>query len=308
MRFLLAAQRMRFAEPRRAGRLLPFFETHFRAVSSAAAVLLLMLSFSTYTVASAANALPGDWQYPVKLQTERVRLVFAISDSSKRDVKLDRAEERAREIQELTKRGRIIGPGVIDRLVEQTKPLVDDAGSEWNSEDLARLESVAEHEQLALKQAKEQVHPDAQDELAAAQDLSQQAIARSSEILAGRPTAPPRVVTPSVPLDASETATPASPTASPTPDASATEGASPTPGDATPGATATSEKPGNISVGETPVLAWRRHVIRLAAGRFTTLILSEDGWTITGIDVVDGRRSRRRSSSCPTSTARRSSR
>lgn len=289
MRFLLAAQRMRFAEPRRAGRLLPFFETHFRAVSSAAAVLLLMLSFSTYTVASAANALPGDWQYPVKLQTERVRLVFAFSESSKRDVKLDRVEERAREIQELTKRGRIIGPGVIDRLVEQTKPLVDDAGNEWNSEDLARLESVAEHEQLALKQAKEQVHPDAQDELAAAQDLSQQAIARSSEILAGRPTAPPRVVTPSVLLDASETATPESPTASPT-DASATEGASPTPGDATPGAAPTSEGPGTVSVGETPVLTrggvtW----IRLAAGRFTTLIPSiEDGWTITGIDVADG--------------------
>ncbi len=185
MRFLLAAQRMRFAEPRRARRLLPFFETHFRAAASAAAVLVLMLSFSTYTVASAANALPGDWRYPVKLQTERVRLVFAFSDSAKRDVKLDRAEERASEIQELTKRGRIIGPGVIDRLVEQTQPLVDDAGSEWNSEDLARLESVAEHEQLALKQAKEQVHPDAQDELAAAQDLSRQAIALSNEILIG---------------------------------------------------------------------------------------------------------------------------
>jgi len=69
MRFLMAAQKMRIGETRKAGRLVPFFETHFRALASAAAVVVALLSFSTYTVASASSALPGDWQYPVKLQT-----------------------------------------------------------------------------------------------------------------------------------------------------------------------------------------------------------------------------------------------
>ena len=280
VRFLMAAQRMRLAETRQRGRLVPFVETHFRAMASAAAVLVLGLSFSTYTVASASNALPGDWQYPVKLQTERVRLALAFSDDARRDVQLDRVEERAREIEQLTRRGRIIGPGVLDRLVDHTQPLVDDANSDWATEDLARLQAVAAREQVALKLAKPQVEPEAEVQLAAAQDVSEKAVAASNEILSVRTDVPPRVVTPSVPLDQAtpEPSETASPDASSTPDLSATAIAT---------ATAT---PGGVQVGRTPEITrggitW----IRLATGRFTTLIPSpEDGWTIAGIGPGEG--------------------
>jgi len=143
VRFLAAAHQMHLARGGSESRIARAFQMHARAMASAAAVLIAMLSFSTYTVASADGSLPGDWQYPVKLQTERIRLALAFGDGAKRDVKLDIAEERAREIEQLTKRGRIIGPGVLDRLVEQTQPLIDEAGPDWNTDDVARLHTLA---------------------------------------------------------------------------------------------------------------------------------------------------------------------
>ncbi len=285
VRFLAAAHQMRLAREGSESRLARLFQTHARAMASAAAVLIAALSFSTYTVASADNSLPGDWQYPVKLQTERVRLAFAFTDGAKRDVKLGIAEERAREIEQLTKRGRIIGPGVLDRLVEQTKPLVDEAGPDWNTGDVARLHTLAEREQVALKQAEPQVDPSAQDALAQARDVSKEAVVLSDSILVTRPDSLPRVVTPSVPLEAlsGSTSTPAP--ATETPEASATVSTTP---EAAP--TVTSTPPAGVRVGETPEDATDNvNWIRLAAGRFTTLIPSPaDGWTISGMDVAAG--------------------
>jgi len=284
VRFLAAAHQMRMARQSGESRIARLFQTHARAMVSAAAVLIAALSFSTYTVASADNSLPGDWQYPVKLQTERVRLALAFGDGARRDVKLDIAEERAREIEQMTKRGRIIGPGVLDRLVEQTKPLVEDAGPNWNTDDVARLHTLAEREQAALKQAEPHVDPAAQDALAQARDLSKEAVVRSDSILVARPDSAARVVTPNVPLAAltEATSTPEPPTD--TPEASASGSSTP---EVSPTTTAT---PSGVHVDETPeITRGKVSWIRLAAGRFTTLIPSlADGWTISGMDVAAG--------------------
>ena len=97
VRFLLAAQRLRQeAAGKPAPRRVPLFGSPMRAVGALAAAAVLFFGFSTYTVATADAALPGDWQYPVKLQTERVRLALAFSDGQRHDVKLDIAEERIR--------------------------------------------------------------------------------------------------------------------------------------------------------------------------------------------------------------------
>lgn len=303
VRFLMAAHRMRQAEaaPRSAGRrLLPgFFSRHYRPLAAGLAAMVLLLSGSTYTVASASAADPGEWLYPVKLQTERVRLALAFSDGAERSVKLDLAEERAHEIEHLTRRGKIIGPGVIDRLVQQTQPLIDDAGAGWDTQDVARLESVVERQKTALSVAQPQLDPDAQAAAAAAVDLTQKGVVVTNEILSQRPDRAPAVVTPSVPLSLQPTVTSteqpptdtplASPTAEPSSSTavpSATPRTSQTPAPAlTPGGT-------TIGVGQTPEgtrggIIW----VRLVVGRLTTLIPSNsNGWTIVGIDVADGPR------------------
>lgn len=289
VRFLMAAHRMKPAGERRAPRIATFVERHFRTLAGAAAAIVLLLSFSTYTVASASSALPGEWQYPIKLQTERVRLALTFGDDARRQARMDFAEERASEIGRLHRKGRSIGPGVISRLVKQTKPLVDSAGADWNTEDLARLQSVAEYQKLTLQQAQPSIDPAAQEEVQQAVQLSQQGVTTSNELLAQRHDVPPIVVTPGVALSAL-TATPsATPTASATPPASAS--ASDTPeAPTTPEATSTAgppapaQTPGSVNIKPTPELV-RGQIrwIRLAAGNVTTLIPSpEDGWNIGG--------------------------
>ncbi|MEK7693272.1 MAG: DUF5667 domain-containing protein, partial [Chloroflexota bacterium] len=206
IRFLMAAQRMKMgrAAAQRQPYRVPVFGSPFRALASGMAALVIFLGFSTYTVASASAAIPGDWQYPVKLQTERVRVALAFSDEAKRDVKLDIAEERVSEIQQLTKRGKIIGPGVLDRLVEQTQPLIDDAKSgDWQPEEATRLEQVSEKQQQALEEAAAQIAPAAQDQLTAAVGVSKSAQEVSKRILFfDDPLRPPTVLTASVALTA----------------------------------------------------------------------------------------------------------
>ena len=290
VRFLMAAHRLRTAgdigAPRR--RSLPLFGTPFRALATAGAAAALFLSFSTYTVASANNALPGDWQYGVKLQTERVRLALAFSDDAKREVRLDLASERAQEIERLAKKGRIIGPGELDRLASQTEGLAEDAGPDWDADDLTKLQAVASRQKQLLQEVAPQVADDAQEQLDQAVGVSETAASRASEALARKPDLPPLVTTPSQLL----TSTP-EPEDTPTPDATPTAGETPgateTPASELPTAEPTAE-PGAVNVGPNPVdttlgVSW----VRLAVGQLTALIPSEaDGWRIAGINVADG--------------------
>jgi len=293
VRFLMAAHRMRAGEakqPRRAApALVRFTERHFRVLAGAAAALVLFLSFSTYTVASANSALPGDWRYGIKLRTEQVRLALAFSEGGKRGVKLDIVEERARELEELTKNGDTIDQGVLGRIVAQTAPLVQSADDGWDTEDVARLQEIASRERRALDQARPKVKPEAQDELAQAVDVSRKAVEVSSKIIVQRPSAPPEVVTPSELLTASSSAvTTPTPGASETPAAGATVTAGP--GSETPAATpATSTAEPTFGVEPATALVrggvtWRRLVV----GRLSTLIPDEkDGWRYS-FDVAAG--------------------
>jgi hypothetical protein len=235
MRFLMAAQRMNLgarAEQRQPRRV-PLFGSPFRMLAGGMAAIVMLLGASTYTVATASAALPGDWQYPIKLQTERVRVALAFSDGAKRNVKLDIAEERVSEIDQLHRRGEIIGPSVLGRLVDQTKPLVDDAkDGGWDADAAARLEQVSEQQQEVLSEVAPQIAPDAMDNLHAAVDVSKSGQDVAKQIIFfGDKSRAPAVLTPSVPLTSTptlaptETATPvASPSAAPTGEASSTPG------------------------------------------------------------------------------------
>lgn len=290
VRFLMAAQRMNLRE--RAGqsvrgsrRQMPVFGTPFRALASLGVTTALFLSFSTYTVASANSSVPGDWQYPVKLQTERVRLALAFSDDAKRDVRLDIAGERAEEIEELAERGRIIGPGVLERLADSTEPLVEAAEEgKLDSGELDRLRDVSNKQRETLALAEDQVAPDAKEQFAVAV-----ALAKDGEVAAVAKKPGPVVLEPGVAAttpDPDET-----PEATPDDTATADPETTPSTGSPTavpPTATATPAR-ASLAVDQTPVdqasgVLW----VRLVVGRLTTLIPSEkDGWRITGLNLRD---------------------
>jgi hypothetical protein len=193
VRFLLAAQRLRQEGAKAPSRRLPVFGSPIRAFSAMAAGLVVFLGASSYTVASASAALPGDWNYGVKLQAERVRLALAVTEGQERDVKLDLAEERLREIERLASKGKIIGPGVLNRFADQTQPLVDAAqAGELGADDAARLQAVSLRSARVLDAVEPHVADNAGDQLAAAKDVSNAAIS----VTVGNPDRPPLVFEP----------------------------------------------------------------------------------------------------------------
>ncbi len=287
VRFLMTAQRMGLAERARGTqrRVLP--GTRFGALATAGMALVVFLGASTYTVASANSALPGDWQYGVKLQTERVRLTFALSEDAERDVRIDIAEERVKEIQAMAARGRIIGPGVLERLHEQTKPLAQAVNEDdLNIEDLERVQAVTEKTRDVLEQAAPQVAPEAQQQLDAVSALAVSTAKKAAVQIVNIDPRP--VLTPDDPLKTPE------PEETETPEPTATADPSGAPGaDQTPEAEPTPAREGldpGLQVDPTPAgLLYGVTWMRLAVGRLTTLIPSQqDGWQIQGINVANG--------------------
>ena len=85
----------------------------------------------------------------------------------KRSVRLDIAEERANEIQTLTKNGETIDNAELNRLANQTAALAKDAQSGiWDPTALAKLQDVSEKSSIVLEQAAPHVAHDAAPALA----------------------------------------------------------------------------------------------------------------------------------------------
>jgi hypothetical protein len=255
---------------------LPVFGSPSRALAGAAAATVVFLGLSTYTVASASAAVPGEWRYGVKLQTERVRLALAFSEDAKQDVRLDIAEERVDEIQELTARGKIIGPGVIDRLKEQTEPLGEDLEA-LDPGELARVHAIAEKSKTVLKEATAQVAPAAQLALAETKKIVEDAALDSLERIVE--TNRPAVITPRIPAPTAE------PTETPGPTETPDAGTPATTPDASPTSAGTGLEVDPTPAGVEHGVIWTR----IAVGRFSTLIPSDgDGWHIADVNTSGG--------------------
>ncbi len=280
VRFLGAAQRMRAnaPAPRRRWAL---SGPAFRGLAGAGIAAVMLLSFSAYTISTAAAALPGDWQYPLKLQTERVRLALAFSEDAKRDVRIDIAGERATEVERMANSGRIIGPGVLDRLADQTAPLVQAVDNgELDASELRKFAEVVEKQKAVLALSASQLSADAQPNLEVAQDISAAGVQKVVVAIRNSQPGVPFVYTPVVPLStegvATETTTP---TATGTATASATPG--PTEEGGTPEPQPTS---GVVITPEDDDVTFGVSWVRVSAGAISILVPSEsDGWQMSGL-------------------------
>lgn len=97
-----------------------------RQLLVAALVGLLLMVMSGGAVAASGAALPGDLLYPVKLGTEQVRLLIAISPDADSAVLLDIARRRIAEAQEAMHRQ----PESVNKLVQEAMQAIDAADTE----------------------------------------------------------------------------------------------------------------------------------------------------------------------------------
>lgn len=129
------------------------------AMAMAALVLLLVIGLAPMAVVTSADALPGDWNYGLKLKTEELLLALGLRDH------LDRADERAREIRQLAVIGRYQEIPEVTRayraeLVEVTKPL--ERPQVAPPQEVRRIEQRVAVQETVIQQAAAKVEQEAQ--------------------------------------------------------------------------------------------------------------------------------------------------
>jgi hypothetical protein len=155
------------------------------ALAAVAVAVLVFVGFSSFTLATAGDALPGDWQYPVKRFTERARLAFVFGEDARRGYRIGLAEERVEEVEGLVARERRISEPVLRELASSTGSLVEALDPASVPEDhIERIGELTAKQQDVLDDAEPLVEEEATDELEEAMVVSSEGHARAVQALA----------------------------------------------------------------------------------------------------------------------------
>ena len=272
-RFLAEAARLRAERaPRR-----PLLAGAMR-LATALAVIAILFGVVLGSAQAAADSLPGQPLYGVKLATEQIRLALTSQPESRAALEQALAEERLDEIVALLKRKQVIGAAVSSRAVRQleqalaTSAQLQDAAAAQALQQLA--EAILQREQAMLSTAGESPEPSVRQLLREMERVRQEAQAGEGDpeglrqrLRQGTPAEP--TVLPGPTGSAQPPRTPGQPsTAAPhTPSPSGTPGPTQTPPrtgmpggspgasstpDQTPGASATSQPTGGPQASRTP--------------------------------------------------------
>jgi len=187
---------------------------------AAAAAAALLVSFGAFAVSTSAEALPGDWQYPIKRTVEDVRYTLTFSEGGKKQLDLAYAQERLSEVQKLADKGRPIGKGPLRDMASQMDSLVGrlDSG-QLDHKDAQKVQELAQQQQDVLKDVAPMVKAEATDELTQAKGSSTDAMLLTSDRVKNPPqgaqtpaasptTAPTATVSPATPTPSGPQVTP----------------------------------------------------------------------------------------------------
>jgi hypothetical protein len=124
---------------------------------AAAAVLALMVSFTGVTSLSASSA-PGDFLYPIKLVSEKVRFLLTVNSENKAELRLTFSEERLNELLKLSQRSGSIDTTLLKEMLTQAELALEraDVPAEQAIPFLSRLQLTNTYQQKML----EQIRPD----------------------------------------------------------------------------------------------------------------------------------------------------
>lgn len=89
-------------------------------------VLVLLILFWGMSTLS-ANSVPGEFLYPVKVFTERVRFVLTFNEENRAELRLTLAEERLKELAEIYQTNGQVDTGLIKGMLEEARLALDEA-------------------------------------------------------------------------------------------------------------------------------------------------------------------------------------
>jgi hypothetical protein len=193
-------------------------------LSGAAALGVLAFGFVT-----AGDAVPGDWNYTLKLANERIEYTLSRGDA-RVDVQLRQAEARVYELQQLAARNDDFAAS-LEGLQRELRGIAELAQKQGGLTDVqkARVRSLAEQSSTVLSQARSRPDVDPEKVAAAAAAIDDAVSAALGTVTplptvepAATPTVTPVATTPTTEPSPTHTAVPAPGTATPSPEASPT--------------------------------------------------------------------------------------
>lgn len=214
-RFLAAAQQM--VRERKPARWRPAFRV---AQFAAAAAAVVFMGFGSFAVTTSADALPGDWRYPVKRTVEDIRYTLAFGEGARQQLDIEYTQERLTEIQKMAAKGRSIGEGPLKDLASQTGSLVSRLdSSQLHGEDAEKVEALGRQQLEVLSNAAPLVQAKAADELQQAKSVSTEVYVKAAQVVIADQEKESGPATVSSPLPTSAPTEGAAPTVSPTDEA-----------------------------------------------------------------------------------------
>lgn len=191
------------------------------AVASAAvAAVVAGLGVLMFGLVTAEQAVPGDWNYTLKITRERLEDAFTSGDQQV-DVQIRQTEARVYELQKLSGRGPI-SAGDLEKLDKEARELTEIArGRPLDEGQLARLRGIFEGVTLVLERTEEQ-----QPELSAQVESTRKSV---DEAIAATGAGPVTAITEPTPTATEPATATAEPTATEEPQPTATPEPSPSP-------------------------------------------------------------------------------
>lgn len=166
-------------------------------LAAVATVVLAVVVFPSFLFVTSGDAVPGEWRYPIKRTSERVRFAFVFGEDARRSFRIGLAEERLEELEALVTRGRPIEESAIRELISHTEPLVEDLDPQDHvavpQDHVERIEVLTAREQEVLVQAEPLIEELAADDLQQAKEVSSEGQVRALAILALAASGEPQV-------------------------------------------------------------------------------------------------------------------
>jgi len=145
-----------------------------RLLLKVAAAFLAMLGVGWGTVTSSAQALPGDFLYPIKIFTERARFFLTVNREHKAELRIVFSAERLKEAVLKQRRGEGLDRELLNEMLEEAR-LAIKASVEFPEPTrnllVTRAARLSEFQQDTLARLKRQVAPEEREVVARYMDM-----------------------------------------------------------------------------------------------------------------------------------------
>lgn len=110
----------------------------------AAAVLLVVFLGGWATVTASANAVPGDWLYPIKRFTERAKFVLTVNSEDRAELRIVFSSERLKEAVKRYQGAGVLDQQLLDEMLEEAR-LAAQTSEELSGSSRSLLAAQAAH-------------------------------------------------------------------------------------------------------------------------------------------------------------------